>query len=609
MKRSLALLTPATLTLLAVAGPSLAQCPASGSCFVSHPTPGCDYASCCTAVCAVDPFCCGNQWDTQCATQATNWCVATPIAGPIVNPANGNSYYLLSDSVWQVAEDAAVLLGGHLATVTSFDENEWIRTTLANFNGTPRFVWIGLNDKAVPGTFVWTSGLPVTYLNWAPGEPNNTGGIEDAVDLSPTTGTWNDYPSSQATSFGVVEVAGYFCGDAEAGSCFSAHPNTHCDNVDCCTFVCSVDSFCCNVSWDSACANEANTYCVGCAPGNHSCFVNGGVGCNDAVCCDAICGIDPFCCAMSWDLACVSEANKWCKAEQVAGPIVNAINGDTYYLLDEAFWTIARRTAQQTYGGELATIESATENTFVQGVANVGGVTRPAWIGLYSPTATASFVWASGAPVSYTNWAPLEPNNIGAENYVELIGNTGQWNNNDNFGTGNGETFAIVQVPGVGCGEEGSGNCFASHLTPHCSIESCCITVCTLDPYCCNVKWDSVCANEAVNLCDGCGDPNAGSCTTTHGAYCSSAACCDAVCAVDSYCCNVAWDSFCVNEAYSYCLGFCAPDLNIDGKVDGADLGVLLGGWGTSGVSDINDDGITNGQDLGLLLGAWGTCP
>ena len=51
----------------------------------------------------------------------------------------------------------------------------------------------------------------------------------------------------------------------------------------------------------------------------------------------------------------------------------------------------------------------------------------------------------------------------------------------------------------------------------------------------------------------------------------------------------------------------CPEDLNGDGIVNGADLGLLLGAWGTSG-GDINDDGLTNGADLGLMLGAWGDC-
>jgi hypothetical protein len=51
----------------------------------------------------------------------------------------------------------------------------------------------------------------------------------------------------------------------------------------------------------------------------------------------------------------------------------------------------------------------------------------------------------------------------------------------------------------------------------------------------------------------------------------------------------------------------CPEDLNGDGIINGADLGLLLGAWGTNG-GDINGDGLTNGADLGLMLGAWGDC-
>ncbi|MFG0258566.1 MAG: S8 family serine peptidase [Phycisphaerales bacterium JB043] len=50
----------------------------------------------------------------------------------------------------------------------------------------------------------------------------------------------------------------------------------------------------------------------------------------------------------------------------------------------------------------------------------------------------------------------------------------------------------------------------------------------------------------------------------------------------------------------------CHPaDFNCDGSVDGLDLGILLGAWGTP-AGDLDDDGNTNGADLGILLGNWG---
>lgn len=53
------------------------------------------------------------------------------------------------------------------------------------------------------------------------------------------------------------------------------------------------------------------------------------------------------------------------------------------------------------------------------------------------------------------------------------------------------------------------------------------------------------------------------------------------------------------------CSGVFA-DLNCDGVVDGADLGLMLGAWGTDdAAADLNDDGVVDGADLGLLLGSW----
>ena len=55
----------------------------------------------------------------------------------------------------------------------------------------------------------------------------------------------------------------------------------------------------------------------------------------------------------------------------------------------------------------------------------------------------------------------------------------------------------------------------------------------------------------------------------------------------------------------------CPPDLNLDGTVNGADLGLLLSNWGPctgSCIYDQNADGMINGADLGLLLSSWGPC-
>ncbi len=53
--------------------------------------------------------------------------------------------------------------------------------------------------------------------------------------------------------------------------------------------------------------------------------------------------------------------------------------------------------------------------------------------------------------------------------------------------------------------------------------------------------------------------------------------------------------------------GFRWVDLNNDGAVNGADLAILLGAWGTAdGLADLDGSGLVNASDLALLLGDWG---
>ncbi len=46
-------------------------------------------------------------------------------------------------------------------------------------------------------------------------------------------------------------------------------------------------------------------------------------------------------------------------------------------------------------------------------------------------------------------------------------------------------------------------------------------------------------------------------------------------------------------------------DLNADGLVNGADLGILLSQFGSQGTADFDNSGTVNGADLGLMLTNW----
>lgn len=128
---------------------------------------------------------------------------AAVVAGPIVNPANGHEYSLLQAATWADAEAEAIALGGHLVTIDDDAENDWVWETFQPHGGP---FWIGLNDVIQEGVHVWADGTPTSYTNWwvGGGEPNDAGGVEDAVEIN--NYLWNDRNGAVLLE-GVVEVA------------------------------------------------------------------------------------------------------------------------------------------------------------------------------------------------------------------------------------------------------------------------------------------------------------------------------------------------------------------------------------------------------------------
>lgn len=136
------------------------------------------------------------------------------LSGPVTNSANGHVYYLLSGSTWTDAEAKAIQLGGHLVTINDEAENAWVFSTFGSYGGTNRELWIGLNDAAQEGAFVWASGEPVSYTKWYPGDPNNYNNEDYGAIWAPvhdSQGRWADWANIAADGqgnpiCGVVEV-------------------------------------------------------------------------------------------------------------------------------------------------------------------------------------------------------------------------------------------------------------------------------------------------------------------------------------------------------------------------------------------------------------------
>ncbi|RMH01527.1 MAG: hypothetical protein D6702_11490 [Planctomycetota bacterium] len=142
------------------------------------------------------------------------------ILATFVNPTNGHTYHLLESTNWTLAEAAAVALGAHLATIEDQAENDWVTQTFGTWGGVQRDLWIGLNDAAVEGSYVWADGSTSTWTNYAPGEPNNST-VNDPVHgedyihiygAGALAGQWNDMHDTSLSwgndLYGLVEIGG-----------------------------------------------------------------------------------------------------------------------------------------------------------------------------------------------------------------------------------------------------------------------------------------------------------------------------------------------------------------------------------------------------------------
>jgi hypothetical protein len=230
---------------------------------------------------------------------------------PVYYPTENSSYEILAPSSWQSAEATAVSRGGHLTSIHSAAENNFIPGMTSFWS------WIGLYKPYTS----WSDGTSVNYTNWSPGEPNNFGGSESAVEIYPTfvsnPGTWNDRTSDGPLP-GVAKYAG------------------------------------------------------------------------------------------------------------LRGGVTDPANGHTYYLVGGGDWNQIESWAVGLFGGHLVTINDAAEQAWLEGVF---GTDTLYWIGMNDVHTEGIWEWVSGQGVTYTNWAPGEPNNyLGIEDHAVMNWGSGYWN-------------------------------------------------------------------------------------------------------------------------------------------------------------------------------------
>ncbi|KAG7491157.1 hypothetical protein MATL_G00000040 [Megalops atlanticus] len=89
---------------------------------------------------------------------------------------------------WTQAELHCNRQGGHLASLHSFQEFQFVRSL------THQGAWIGGTDSYTEGHWQWSDGSGFYYTQWNSGEPNNALGKEHCLCINyKGTSGWNDY--------------------------------------------------------------------------------------------------------------------------------------------------------------------------------------------------------------------------------------------------------------------------------------------------------------------------------------------------------------------------------------------------------------------------------
>ncbi len=136
---------------------------------------------------------------------------------------NGHTYQFIDeDTTWEEARKMCITRGGHLVTVTSSDEEEYLKGLYLNINGGDEGGWLGAYSYGAYGgdknDWCWVTGEKWNYTNWDKGEPSNSRGKEWFAHFWKDM-TWNDVDNEDSRG----SQKGYICeyddlSDVSAGS-------------------------------------------------------------------------------------------------------------------------------------------------------------------------------------------------------------------------------------------------------------------------------------------------------------------------------------------------------------------------------------------------------
>jgi len=144
----------------------------------------------------------------------------TANADPIVWDANGHTYEVITNPdegsiTWEEARDMADDLGGHLVTITSWAENQFVAWLVHSYGtGDLQRYWLGgyqdfsLSDNCEPAScWAWVTG-EVWWDNWYMYEPNDgAGGTQHYLHYWASPGWFDDMENRDVMDSFIIEYS------------------------------------------------------------------------------------------------------------------------------------------------------------------------------------------------------------------------------------------------------------------------------------------------------------------------------------------------------------------------------------------------------------------
>nr|XP_024662267.1 type-2 ice-structuring protein [Maylandia zebra] len=120
-------------------------------------------------------ICGGSQANLQCAPSC-----------PAGWTRFGGRCFIFNSSMktWTDAECSCQTLGGNLASYHSTAEYTFIRELTRTAAGSYLTAWVGGNDRENETVWKWSDGSQFDFTNWGNGEPDNSGGGQDCMEIN-----------------------------------------------------------------------------------------------------------------------------------------------------------------------------------------------------------------------------------------------------------------------------------------------------------------------------------------------------------------------------------------------------------------------------------------